>query len=450
MNALYIISGLGILTMVAEIANLKKGLLLFILAGLAAAGVFAVLDWNTSQSYYSDMLRFDNFSLAFTLLLVIVTMLWMLTSQDYFSHTSNKVDRFALVLFSLAGAVVMVSFSNMAMLFLGIEILSISLYALAGSRKNRLSSNEASFKYFLMGSFASAFLLLGISLVYGTVGSFNLSEIGQRISEDSASLPTFFHAGVLLMLVGLTFKVSAVPFHFWAPDVYEGSPVPVTAFMATVVKVAAIASFYKIFVLFEPVQSTWWTVVIAIVVLTLIVANVTAVFQTHVKRMLAYSSVSQAGYILLAFAVATSASRGTIFYYLAGYCVSTLAAFAILQRVGEQEQLKGLFKRSPLLAVVMTVALLSLAGIPPLAGFFGKYFVFLLALNNGYTGLVLLAVATSLIGAFYYLRVIITIFSSGADTAVSLSLSDRLFLTILLFLVFLLGLFPEKLVTLLL
>lgn len=448
MNALYIISGLGILAMLAEIVNLKRWLILFVLAGLGAAVAVAALDWNTSLAYYSDMLRFDNFSLAFTILILTVAMLWFITSYGFFSNTDNKVDRSALILFSVAGAIIMVSFNNMAMLFLGIEILSVSLYALAGSRKNALSSNEASFKYFLMGSFASGFLLLGIALIYGSTGSFSLDGIGQRISTGAA-LPTFFHAGVLLMLVGLMFKLSAVPFHFWAPDVYEGAPMPVTAFMASVVKVAAIAAFFKIFTLFSGVQGTWWSVVYVIVIVTLVVANLGAVFQKRVKRMLAFSSVSQAGYILMAFVVAPASSTGIIFYYLAGYCVSTIAAFAVLQRVGDNAQLDGLARRSPLLAGVLSVALLSLAGIPPLVGFFSKYFILLQALNEGYTALVLLAVATSLVGAFYYLRVIVAVFSPGGDTPVAVTTADRVSLTVLVLLIILLGLFPENVVYLL-
>lgn len=448
MNAFYILSGLSVLVMVAEIVSLKKGLVAFVLVGLATALAFASMDWGTSMTYYGGMVRFDNFALAFSMLLIVTTMFWFVMAAGYFRGTEHKVDRVALVLFALAGGVTMVSFDSLVMLFLGIEILSISLYALAGSRKERLSSNEASFKYFLMGSFATGFLLLGITLVYGATGAFGLEKIAEALSSGS-DFPGFLYAGVLLMLVGIGFKIAAVPFHFWTPDVYEGSPTVVAAFMATVAKTAAIGAFYKIFNTFVPVQSEWMPMAIGMMVLTLGVANITAVFQTRVKRMLAYSSVAQAGYLLMAFVVAPTGSAGTIFYYLAGYCASSLAVFAVLVKLDEEESLSGLAGRSRLLAAVLTVAMLSLAGIPPLAGFFGKYFVLLSALNAGFPVLTVFAVITSLIGVYYYLRVLVPVYGSGSGPSLSLTPGERIFFTVILFVVVALGVFPDKVFSLL-
>jgi NADH-quinone oxidoreductase subunit N len=359
------------------------------------------------------------------------------------------------VIFAVVGSVIMASFNNMAMLFLGIEILSMSLYVLAGSRKDSLSSTEAAFKYFLMGSFATGFLLFGIALIYGATGSFHIHTIAQTIAANPAGLPTFFYAGVLMMLIGLAFKISAVPFHFWAPDVYSGSPTTVTAFMSTVVKVAAIAAFIRIFSsCFVAVESTWSLVLQVIMILTLVIPNITAVYQNNVKRMLAYSSVGHVGYILLAF-TSSPTETGTIFYYLTTYSVASLAAFSVLHLVeGNSEEItvdyfNGLYKKNSWLAVTITIALLSLAGIPPLAGFFGKYMVFAQAINHGYTGLVIVAVITSLIGVYYYFRVIIAMyFKESSAPTITLTASHKLLLFVLIALTFALGLFPDAIMTL--
>lgn len=450
MNALYVICGLGLLSLMAEIVNLKKGLTIVLILGLVTAAVLSVLDWNTTQHYYNDMVVFDNLSLGFTGLIIIISIFWFWMAGDYFKGQSHQTDRSALVLFAIAGAVIMVSFNNMAMLFLGIEVLSLSLYVLAGSNKESLFSNEAAFKYFLMGSFATGFLLMGMALVYGATGSFHLNKISEHITV-SAELPSFFYVGVLLMLVGLAFKISAVPFHFWAPDVYDGAPVAITAFMATVVKIAAVGAFYKVFsFVFPAVESTWTIILQVITVLTLVVPNITAVFQVSVKRMLAYSSIGHVGYILLGFISNSSTSPGTIFFYLISYTVTTIAAFSVVQEVEKVKtpntSFNGLAKRSPLLAFVMTVALLSLAGIPPLAGFFAKYLVLGQALNNGFLLIVILAIGTSLVGVFYYFRVIIVMYLKEQDgNAISISHSTAILLVILVFLTLLIGLFPDEL-----
>jgi NADH-quinone oxidoreductase subunit N len=455
MNALFVITGLGIVSLLAEFGNLRKILTPLIVLGLLAAVVLAGLDWNTTQSHFSNMLVFDNVAIAFTVLISLASLLWFWMSADYFATQTHRIDRTALVVFAIVGSVIMVSFNNMAMLFLGIEVLSMSLYVLAGSRKDSLSSIEAAFKYFLMGSFATGFLLFGITLIYGATGSFHLHTIAEHISSG-ATMPAFFYAGVLMMLIGLSFKISAVPFHFWAPDVYTGSPTPVTAFMSTVVKIAAIAAFIRLFsVCFISVETSWSKVLQIIAILTLILPNVTAVYQSNVKRMLAYSSVGHVGYILLAF-TSNPAGSGMIFYYLTVYAVASLAAFAVLHLVeGNSENttveyFNGLFKRSPLLAVTLTIALLSLAGIPPMAGFFGKYMVFALAIANGHTPLVIVAVLTSLIGVYYYFRVIIAMFfqESEGSGVLNVSGSHKILLIMLVALNLALGLFPDAIMNL--
>jgi NADH-quinone oxidoreductase subunit N len=455
MNSVFILSGLGIVSLLAEIFNFRRALFPIIILGLIASATLLILDWNTSQSYFSNMLTFDNYAVAFSATISIIATLWFLMSKDYFQNNTHITDHFALVLFSLVGAVFMVSYSNMAMLFLGIEILSISLYILAGSKMKDLQSNEASFKYFLMGSFATGFLLFGIALIYGVTGSFDINKIALSILTPNSDTSALLYAGVLLMLIGLAFKVSAVPFHFWAPDVYEGSPTVVTAFMSTVVKIAAFAAFFRLFeTCFKPVSPQWVDVVMVITILTLLVGNITAVYQHSVKRILAYSSVAHAGYMLItlvALSSVASGSVGAMFYYVISYAIASIAAFTVLHNVAFENEnaivdtFNGLAKRNPLLAFSMAVALLSLAGIPPLAGFFGKYYIFTIAFKNGYLGLVFLAMLTSLIGIYYYFRIIIAMYlkSSEKTGIVEVPMLHKIVLIICLLASVLLGIFPD-------
>ena len=451
MNALYVICGLGLVSLIAELANFKKQLIPILIIGLIGAVTLSVLDWNTSLHYFNDMAIFDNVAIGFSVLICSVAVLWFWMAGDYFREETHITDQAALVIFVVAGSIIMTSFNNMAMLFLGIEVLSLSLYVLAGSRKENLFSNEAAFKYFLMGSFATGFLLMGMALVYGATGQFHLDKIASAIAAQP-QLPGFFYAGVVLIIVGLSFKISAVPFHFWAPDVYEGSPTVITALMATIVKTAAFAALYRIvWYCFRDVQGSWLIALQVITVLTLVLANVSAVFQLKVKRMLAYSSVGHAGYILLALTTGGIDSALTIIYYLAAYSAATLCAFSVLNRIEQQgyyseENFNGLYKRSPFLAVAMTIALLSMAGIPPLAGFIGKYLVFVSALKQGYVGIVIVAVVTSLIGVYYYLRVIVNMyFKSSPSGNIEVSSTLRVLLIILITLIIGLGVFPDVL-----
>jgi NADH-quinone oxidoreductase subunit N len=451
MNALYLMCGLGVASLIAEILNLKRWLIPFLIIGIAVTGYLLYRDWSTSVSYFNGMVVFDNVALSFSGLIAIVAVFWFWLAYGYFHEETHVTDQAALVLFVAVGGMVLASYNNMAMLFLGIEILSLSLYTLAGSRKESLLSNEAAFKYFLMGSFATGFMLMGIALIYGATGFFHLDKIAAYATEHATTLPGFFYAGVLLVMVGVLFKISAVPFHFWAPDVYEGSPTVITALMSTLVKVAAFAALFRLIVFcFTPVQTTWAPIVVVITALTLIVANVTAVYQSNVKRMLAYSSVGHAGYILLALLSGGTSSIGAIIFYLSAYSVSTLAAFGVLTTIefktssSNANIFDGLYKRNPFLAVVMTLALLSLAGIPPLAGFLGKYLVFTIALQNGHGLMVLLGVATSLIGVFYYFRVIIAMyFNEPAPGNPPVSISLKVLLTLLSLLSLALGIFPD-------
>lgn len=457
MNALYIVCGLGLTALVAELFNARKILSILVILGLAVAIGLTIPELGTSISYFTNMVLIDNFSMAFSILIMAVTILWFWMAQDYFNQDlEHYTDRASLVLFTVAGGILMVSFNNMAILFLGIEVLSLSLYTLAGSKRDSLASNEAAFKYFLMGSFATGFLLLGIALVYGATRSFDVQGIAASVVISSAALPAFFYVGVLLILVGLAFKISAVPFHFWAPDVYSGSPTSVTAFMSTVVKIAAVAAFVKVFsVCFAEIAPSWSFVLKIIMILTLAIPNLIAAAQDNVKRMLAYSSVGHVGYILLAFLAQPESSASAIFYYLFAYSVASITAFAVLLQVEKSNSgtdivhFNGLFKRNPLLAVGLTIALLSLAGIPPLAGFFAKYLVFIQAIERGMISLTILAIVTSLMGAYYYFRVIIAMFlQEPAGDTLTVSASQRVLIMILVAAMFALAVLPDYLLEL--
>ncbi len=449
MNAFFVLCGTSVFALLAEVFNLRKWIVTISLLGIFISTGILVLEWTNTTFAYSGMLVFDHASRAIMILLLASAFIWFWIFADYFKDEEHRSDKASLVLFATVGALMMVSFNNMAMLFLGIEILSISLYVLAGSLKGSMFSNEASFKYFLMGSFATGFLLFGIALVYGATGSFSITTVTSILQQNSP-LPLFFRAGVLLMMVGLAFKISAVPFHFWAPDVYQGSPTSVTSFMSTVVKIAAFSAFVKIFAAcFGKLQPALLPYEQGILVLTLIVANVTAAYQRNVKRMLAYSSVGHVGYLLLALTSSPQGSQQAIFYYLTVYSAGSLLAFAVLQVMERNnrgtglEEFRGLYKKNPLLAFSMAMALLSLAGIPPLSGFFAKYQVFILAMAGGHSRLVLLAVITSLIGVYYYFRPLIAMYRSEGELEMKLSLSEKLVLILLISINLCLSVFPE-------
>ena len=405
--------------MLAEMMNLRKLSFPLALMGLATTIFFCIFDWGISQQVYK-MMTFDPYAQAFTLVMCVTALLWLVMSEQYFDRMGSATDRYALVMFILVGGLVMIAYSNLVMLFIGVEILSVSLYVLAGSQKNDLNSNEAAFKYFLMGAFASGFLLFGIALIYGVTGTFDVEQIRLTLAAKSAQegVNSMLLTGSLMLLIGLGFKVSAAPFHFWAPDVYQGSPTPITALMATIVKIAAFAAMYRLFTQYlgSTMTNGWDDIVVGMIVLTLLISNISAVLQHDAKRMLAYSSISHAGYMLLALLCANGQSDNSIVFYSAVYSVATIVAFMVLQLVSEKAgstditAFNGLGKSNPVMAVAMTISVLSMAGIPPLAGFMAKYYIFANAMQEGYWGLILFAIAMSLVGVYYYFRIIIAMF----------------------------------------
>jgi NADH-quinone oxidoreductase subunit N len=421
MKGLLIISGLGILAMLAEIFKFKKLVFPLVLLGVLGAYVGNFMEWNNPLiiTAFDNMIAFDKVALAFSGVILATAFFWFIMANDYFEENSNMIDHVSLVLFALVGALMLTSFKNMTTLFLGVEIMSIPLYVLAASKKKDIKSNEAGFKYLIMGSFASAFLLFGIALIYGATGSFDLKVISDVIASHAAgTMPTFFYAGVIMLLMAMCFKVSAAPFHFWAPDVYQGSPTVITALMSTVVKTAAFAAILRLFLVgFGGVTEIWTTILVAIIALSLVIANFSAAMQTNVKRMLAYSSISHAAFMLMVVLanVRSNATLGALLYYSLAYSIGSIAAFGILYNVTKKgdesfEAFNGLGKRNPLMAACMVVAMLSLAGIPITAGFFAKYFVLINMIGTSYKWLIILAMLTSAVGVYYYFKVIIAMY----------------------------------------
>jgi NADH-quinone oxidoreductase subunit N len=362
----------------------------------------------------------SKYSTAFSSLFIVLTIFLVALGHNFYENHQNKISDFiAIKVFLLSGAVAMVSFGNLAMFFLGIEVLSISLYVLAASDRLNLKSNEAGMKYFLMGSFASGILLFGICLVYGAMGSFDVTEISEL--SQSAELPVWFPIGIALLTVGMLFKIAAVPFHFWAPDVYEGSPALTTALMSTLAKVVAMATLYKLLsVMNADISETYKIVIVVIAMASMTVGNIMALKQTNVKRMLAFSGISHAGFMLMTLlSLATSAS--SLLYYTTAYALSGIAAFSVILYVCKNQHneditnFHGLGKTHPFLAAVLTASLLSMAGIPIFAGFFAKLVLFTQTIENGYLALVLVAVINSIISVGYYFKLISAMYTKESN-----------------------------------
>lgn len=427
MTTLLYTTCLGLFCMLAEVLNLRKAIVPIVIVGLIYILANNVGLWGNYSPVYlgsvsvHHMIRIDNFSVAFSGLAIAITILIFIMGEVYYKNEQNHIsDYFSILIFVLCGALIMFSFANMAMLFLGIEILSISLYIMAGSRRFDVRSNEAGFKYFLMGSFASGILLFGIALIYGASNSFELDKIAAYIQAGNIS--PMFYTGLMLILVAMLFKVSAVPFHFWSPDVYEGSPALITTLMSTLVKVAAFAAIYRLFSnCFINTMNFVQPIIEIVAALTIIVGNIIALSQNNFKRILAYSGIAHAGYMLMAIISLPGRTDSALLFYGAAYSFATIGAFSMAIMVFKSnfsenvEAFNGLSKKNPLAAVLITIFMLSLAGIPPFAGFLGKYYIFSEAIRNGFVTLTIVAVINSIIAVYYYFKVIIAMYAQPAN-----------------------------------
>jgi NADH-quinone oxidoreductase subunit N len=428
MNVLITISLLAILVLYLGLFKAAKALLPVSIIGLLVALGLTASHWDVTNGVrpiFSNMMLFDNFAAAFSGIAILSTILILLLSKDYFERiSSNVAEYYTIMLFALSGIIMIVSYHNLSMLFIGIETMSVSLYILTGIKKRDFGSNEAALKYFLMGAFSTGFLLFGITLLYGASGSFDLAEIKDYIASDPGNVSPIFYAGLLLMIIGFCFKAGAAPFHFWTPDVYEGAPTLITAFMSTVVKTAVFAAFLRLFHYCFAVQSLndfWVPVLVVLASISLLIGNVTAVYQQHFKRMLAYSSISHVGYMLFAFVTLNASSDNAVFVYAAAYTIASIIAFAALMVVQQQtgndsfDSFNGLAKKNPLLASTLTISMISLAGIPLTAGFIGKFMMFTGALSGLHVWLVVFAVLNAIIGIAYYFRVVIAMYFKDAE-----------------------------------
>ncbi len=462
------------------------------LAGLVVAAAATIWLWasgTASFDAFNNMIVLDELRLGFTLIFLLVSFLTLLISTVWVEGEQLPAGEFhSLLLFATAGMMLMASGNDLVIVFLGLEILSIATYVMAGFRRTDVRSNESSLKYFILGSFSSAFLLYGIALVYGATssvepgpggtlslaGTTNIAEIAGRIND--AQYPALLFAGVAMMLVGFGFKIATAPFHIWTPDVYEGAPTPVTAFMAAGPKAAGFASFIRVFVFGLPIvvsassvagvnlHRAWMGALIVMAILTMTLGNVVAIVQNNVKRMLAYSSIAHAGYALVGCIAAGAANDITarnaaitaVMFYLLTYAVMNIGAFAVVQliaRSGDRrtsiEDYSGIGFESPVLAFALSLFMLSLLGMPLTAGFMGKVMVFGAAIDQGYYALVVLGVLNTAISAYYYLRLIIVMFFGDRTTAwqaprIPASVAVALALTILG--VLYLGIFPGRVI----
>ena len=428
------------------------------LLGVVAALLTSLAAWGGRGRGFRDMVILDNYALFFHVVICYGAALIVLLSIDYLRRSGvESGEYYALVLFSTSGMLLLTSASDLIVVFLAIELMSLSLYVLSGLFKGRRQAGEASMKYFLLGAFASAFLLYGIALLYGATGTTNID----RIAAAAAAAPhdTLLIAGLGLLLVGFGFKISSAPFHMWAPDVYEGAPTSVTALIATGSKAAVFAVLVRLLLSgVRAVQADWTAVLWVLAALTMTLGNVVAIAQSNLKRMLAYSSIAHVGYMLVGLAAGGAAGAGAVLFYLLAYTFTTAGTFGVITlcvRAGEEavdvRDYAGLGRRHPVLAFALALLLLSLVGIPPLAGFVGKFYLFGAAVRAGFVWLAVLGVLNSAIAAYYYLRVIVTMYMQepdGQSASVAPSFAGGLALTIAVIGVVLLGLMPAPFVDL--
>lgn len=424
------LSVFGIVSLFVGLFSSRRLLLPITLLFVLVALVLNMLEWNEHSLYFNEMLRVNNLYINFSSVILLAVFLITALTRGFSGDEDHNhpAEWYAIMMFSAAGAMMMVGYENLIMLFVGLEILSVAMYVLTGSDKRNLRSNEAAIKYFLMGSFATGIFLFGVALIYGAVGSFNITDIGAYVNLNRYTVSSLLYVGLLLVLIGMLFKVSAAPFHFWTPDVYDGAPTIFTAFMSTVVKTAGFAALYRLLtVSFSGIYGFWWNTIAMMTILTLLIGNITAVYQKSFKRMLAYSSISHAGYMLISLVSLNKLTQQAILFYSVAYVLATITAFGVLILVAEHSPkdghpdesytaFNGLAKKNPLLAFALAVSMLSLAGIPLTAGFWGKFMVFSAAVDRGLVFMLVIAVLMSAVGIYYYFRVIIAAYMKDSDS----------------------------------
>lgn len=409
----------AILIMLADViipGKQKSWLALVALAGLVVTAVQTVMLYGFELNAFNDSVRADNLALLTSLVILAAAFITILLSMDYLTVRELDFGEYlALLLGATSGMILMALANDLIVMFLGLELFSLPLYVLCAFWRTNKLSLEAGMKYFLLGAFSSAFFLYGIALLYGATGTTNLAELQNAASSASGIL---FLMGITLLLVGLGFKVGLVPFQWWMPDVYEGAPTPITAFMSVATKAAAFAAFFRVFLFGLPAGAFDWQLVLAgLAVLTMTIGNIAALVQTNIKRMLAYSSIAHAGYILVALVAGGNEGISAALFYFAAYAVMNLAAFGGVIALGQGErertsfsELAGAAQQNSWAAGALAIALLSLAGFPPFAGFVAKFFVFGAAVNAGFVWLAIVGVLNSLVSVYYYLGPVVRMY----------------------------------------
>jgi len=427
--------------------------------GLVGAGLATALLWDRNATSFGVVVA-DNFGLFVTGVLIVIGLLSLAISAPTLDRGRlPRGEYYALLLFSLAGMMLMAMAADLLVIFLALEVLSLGVYVLTGIRRESPAATEAAFKYFLLGAFASAFFVYGIAFTYGLTGSTRLDRIGAQIAAQAMAPTPMLLLALGLLLVGFAFKVSAVPFHMWTPDAYEGAPPAVTGFMSAGVKAAAFAAFVRVFLsAFDPLRADWSMLVWVIAAATMIVGTVVGVAQSNVKRMLAYSSIAHGGYLMVALVSANQVGKGAVLFYLLAYAVTNLGAFGVVAVMETDERpndevsdYAGLWGRQPGLALLMTIFLLSLGGFPPLAGFIAKWYVFTAAVEAGFYWLAIIGVLTSVVSVFFYLRIVVMMYmtsSDGADALLPVPRVAGAALVVSAVLVFYLGLLPSRIIDL--
>ncbi|MBI1296341.1 NADH-quinone oxidoreductase subunit NuoN [bacterium] len=388
------------------------------LVGIGLALAASVFVWTQPDAIYLGSATADSFAFGVRLVVLLAAAFGVLLSQNYIDRISKNIgEYYALILLATVGMMLMGSAIDLIIIFLALEIFSLAVYVLSGYYRENPRSTEAGMKYFLLGAFASSFFVYGMALIYGAGGTTNLRLLAESLQSPAANQMLLL-PGIALLIVGFGFKVSLVPFHMWTPDVYQGAPTPVTAFMSVGTKTAAFAAFIRVLTEALPAQQeTWGWMLAALAVITMTVGNLAALRQSSVKRMLAYSSVAHAGYLLVALVPATAQGAGAALFYVFAYAFMNIGAFAVLIALEkatdgdvEQERFNGIGSRLPWLALAMAIFMFSLAGIPPLAGFFGKFFIFKAAVDTGWAWLAVVGMINSAISAYYYLRVVVAMY----------------------------------------
>ncbi|MDI6743809.1 MAG: NADH-quinone oxidoreductase subunit N [Thermodesulfovibrionales bacterium] len=447
---------LALLILLSELVIKRKETIAFM--NIVSVGVVTYLLAGSRGTTFNGMFIADGYSLFFKLIFMMNVVLTVLISVKYIAiEKVNFGEYYGLILFSTLGMMIMASAGDLMTLYLGLELMALSTYILAGFMRHDIKSNEAAIKYFLLGAFASAFLLYGISMIYGLTGTTDLHAISSYISQKGILDNPVLMLSMVLFAVAFSFKIAAVPFHMWAPDVYEGAPTSITAFMSVGPKAAGFAVLGRVFMTaFGTARIEWAGILIPIAILTMAVGNIVAISQTNIKRMLAYSSIAHAGYILIGIIAGTSEGMASVLNYLFIYAFMNIGAFAVVIMLRSEgfkgddiSDYEGLAKTHPLAAALMLVFMFSLTGIPPTAGFMGKFYLFMSAVSAGYTWLAVTAVIFSAISAYFYLRIVMYMYMKESKTEVQLSASPgiALALAITAIAVLIIGVLPSKVIS---